>query len=195
LTQLKATSLLKGYFNVTNSRSCDYVCARLGATLPFSESARFAYGSAQLESILTASSKIKQESNDDYRWSPKEWLRQPCERVGSPAQSAHGSGHFEFGTDEGPYLDFDLDAEGEVGFNFDDEGQMIGDIPGDNSGNDEHQKRKSIPDDEEDDEGGGKRREGDDKSGKKPGRKPLTSEPTTVSPKMISARRLHTNFR
>jgi AP-1-like factor len=114
---------------------------------------------------------------------------------GSPAQSAHGSGHFEFGTDEGPYLDFDLDAEGEVGFNFDDEGQMIGDIPGDNSGNDEHQKRKSIPDDEEDDEGGGKRREGDDKSGKKPGRKPLTSEPTSVSPNMISARRLHTNFR
>jgi AP-1-like transcription factor len=98
---------------------------------------------------------------------------------GSPVQSAPGSGNLDFGTDESPYLDFDVD--GEDGFNFDDEGQMIGDLPGDNSGNDEHHKRKSIPDDEEDDEGGGKRREGDDKSGKKPGRKPLTSEPTSVS--------------
>lgn len=109
---------------------------------------------------------------------------------GSPAQSANGSGQFEFGTDESPYLDFDLDAEGEAGFNFDDEGQMIGEIPGDNSGNDEHHKRKSIPDDEDDDEGGGKRREGDDKSSKKPGRKPLTSEPTSVSSKIISVPRL-----
>jgi AP-1-like factor len=113
---------------------------------------------------------------------------------GSPAQSANGSGHFEFGTDESPYLDFDLDGEGEAGFNFDDEGQMIGDMPGDNSGNDEHHKRKSIPDDEEDDEGGGKRREGDDKSGKKPGRKPLTSEPTSVSLEMVSASFLHANL-
>lgn len=98
---------------------------------------------------------------------------------GSPVQSAPGSGNLDFGTDESPYLDFDLD--GEDGFNFDEGGQMIGDLPDDNSGNDEHHKRKSIPDDEEDDEGGGKRREGDDKSGKKPGRKPLTSEPTSVS--------------
>ena len=112
---------------------------------------------------------------------------------GSPTHSAPGSGHLDFGTDESPYLDFDLDGEGEDGFNFDDEGQMIGDMPEDNSGNDEHHKRKSIPDDEEDDEGGGKRREGDDKSGKKPGRKPLTSEPTSVSSGMFSASILHAN--
>lgn len=118
-------------------------------------------GSASLANVLTA-------QNDLF---------------GSPDPSAPGSGHLDFGTDESPYLDFELDGEGEDGFNFDSEGQMIGDMPEDNSGNDEHHKRKSIPDDEEDDEGGGKRREGDDKSGKKPGRKPLTSEPTSVSPK------------
>ena len=100
---------------------------------------------------------------------------------GSPIQSAPGSGNLDFGTDESPYLDFDLDGEGEDGYDFNGEGQMIGDLPEDNSGNDDHHKRKSIPDAEEDDEGGGKRRESDDKSGKKPGRKPLTSEPTTVS--------------
>ena len=40
----------------------------------------------------------------------------------------------------------------------------------------------SIDEDEdEDEEGDSKRREGDDKQAKKPGRKPLTNEPTTVS--------------
>lgn len=47
--------------------------------------------------------------------------------------------------------------------------------------NDIHEKR-SHPDDEEDlsAEGGSKRRESTDKAPKKPGRKPLTSEPTSV---------------
>lgn len=46
------------------------------------------------------------------------------------------------------------------------------------------EKRKSMEndeDDEDDDSDDNKRRDNDDKSPKKPGRKPLTSEPTTVS--------------
>lgn len=90
-------------------------------------------------------------------------------------QSEPGSGHLDFNPDDSPYLDFDIDGDGDESYDFDGNGQMIGDIPGDL-----HEKRKSF-DGNDDDEGGGKRREGEDKSGKKPGRKPLTSEPTTVS--------------
>jgi AP-1-like factor len=89
------------------------------------------------------------------------------------------SGHFDFDPDDSPYLDFDVDGEGDDSFDFDVNGEMIGDIPG--AGGDLHDKRKSIDGQDDDDEGGGKRRESDDRSGKKPGRKPLTSEPTTVS--------------
>ena len=78
-------------------------------------------------------------------------------------------------------MDFDLDAEGDESFDFDVSGQMIGDISDSNGNGDIHEKRKSIDGKDDDDEGGGKRREGDNKSGKKPGRKPLTSEPTSVS--------------
>jgi AP-1-like factor len=60
---------------------------------------------------------------------------------------------------------------------------MIGNLPGTSSDGDAdtHDKRSHPDDDDDDDEGGGKRREGDEKSSKKPGRKPLTSEPTSVS--------------
>lgn len=58
---------------------------------------------------------------------------------------------------------------------------MIGSLPGDSPEGESNEKRKSPDEDgDEDEEGGGKRREGDDKQAKKPGRKPLTSEPTTV---------------
>jgi AP-1-like factor len=61
---------------------------------------------------------------------------------------------------------------------------MIGKLPGTSSDGDAdtHDKRSHPDDDGEEEEGGGKRREGDEKTGKKPGRKPLTSEPTSVSP-------------
>ena len=94
-------------------------------------------------------------------------------------QTSPPSGNFDFGPDDSPYLDFDIDGEGEESYDFDVNGQMIGDLP--ESAGDLHDKRKSIDGNDDDDEGGGKRRESDDKSGKKPGRKPLTSEPTTVS--------------
>lgn len=101
----------------------------------------------------------------------------------SPIQQTPG--YAEFGSvalDDSPFLDFDLE---DGNFDWDDNGdQLIGNVPGTSSNSDElevHDKRKNPDGDDEDEEGGGKRREGDDKSSKKPGRKPLTSEPTTVS--------------
>lgn len=89
--------------------------------------------------------------------------------------SAPGSGHLDF-SDESPFLDFDPDGDFDDSFGYDDSSRMIGDIPGDL-----HEKRKSMDGQDDDDEGGGKRREGEDKTAKKPGRKPLTVEPTSVS--------------
>lgn len=98
--------------------------------------------------------------------------------------SAPNSSRIDF--DESPYIDYPLDGE-EDSFNFDEEGQMFGDLPEDSPENSTadpdhlHDKRKSLSTQDQDDEGGGKRREGSDKQAKKPGRKPLTSEPTSVS--------------
>jgi AP-1-like transcription factor len=89
--------------------------------------------------------------------------------------------------EDSPFIDYDYDFDADAGFDYDfgndSHGQMIGKLPGSSSDGDAdtHDKR-SHPDDEDNEEdGGGKRREGDDRSGKKPGRKPLTSEPTSVS--------------
>jgi AP-1-like transcription factor len=98
----------------------------------------------------------------------------------SPLQQTPGSGGF-LPIGDSPPLDYD-DADGSFDFDFS-RYQMIGDLPGTNDNSDQtdlHDKRKSIDGKTDDDEGGGKRREGDDKSAKKPGRKPLTSEPTSV---------------
>ncbi|MCJ1436035.1 DNA-binding transcription factor yap1 [Xylographa pallens] len=97
----------------------------------------------------------------------------------SPVQKTPGSGGI--GVDESPFLDYDLD---DGNFDWDISGdQMIGSLPGTSLDDDEeadlHDKRKISDDDAEDIDGGGKRREGDDKTSKKPGRKPLTSEPTS----------------
>ncbi|KIW93233.1 uncharacterized protein Z519_05838 [Cladophialophora bantiana CBS 173.52] len=93
--------------------------------------------------------------------------------------SAPGSGNLEF-SDDSPFLDFDPDADfGDESFDFDENSRMIGEIPGEPASAERHDKRKSVDGKEDDDEGGGKRREGEDKTAKKPGRKPLTSEPTS----------------
>jgi len=90
----------------------------------------------------------------------------------SPQQSTPANAFNGAGIDESPYIDY-LDGDS---FDFDNaDGDMIGALPGGSP--DSNEKRKSPDDDADDDEGGGKRREGEDK--KKPGRKPLTSEPTT----------------
>ena len=103
----------------------------------------------------------------------------------SPTQKTPGSGSFSnAGFDNSPYLDYELD---EANFDWDLNGEMIGSLPGGSADDEEVEqgdKRKS-PDDGDDEDGGGKRREGDDKTGKKPGRKPLTSEPTSVSQRHV----------
>jgi AP-1-like factor len=58
-----------------------------------------------------------------------------------------------------------------------DEPSPEGDSP--NNHVDPGEKRKSMADDKADNENGAKRREGEEKQAKKPGRKPLTSEPTS----------------
>ncbi|KAI4619958.1 hypothetical protein J4E80_004483 [Alternaria sp. BMP 0032] len=95
----------------------------------------------------------------------------------SPQQQTPANGFNGGSMDESPFVDY---LDGDNGFDFDNaDGDMIGSLPGDTPG-DSSEKRKSPDDgDDDDDEGGGKRREGEDKQAKKPGRKPLTSEPTT----------------
>jgi AP-1-like transcription factor len=96
----------------------------------------------------------------------------------TPTMSAPPSGNLDF-SDDSPFLDFDPEADFDDSFDYDENGRMIGDLPDEATSNDLHEKRKSIDGKDDDDEGGGKRREGDDKTAKKPGRKPLTSEPTS----------------
>lgn len=88
----------------------------------------------------------------------------------SPA-AAHLDGLNGDFTPDLDYLDNDFDFE-----NADLGGEMIGALPG----AEQHEKRKN-PDEasDDEDEGDAKRQEGG-KGAKKPGRKPLTSEPTTV---------------
>lgn len=108
------------------------------------------------------------------------------------------------GVQESPFLDYDYSfGPDSSGFDFDlgldQSSTMIGDLPGDtptsekaassisdkgnSPENDIHDKR-SHPDDgddEEKEEGSAKRRESEGKVPKKPGRKPLTNEPSSVS--------------
>ncbi|KAF4494625.1 AP1-like transcription factor [Fusarium agapanthi] len=104
------------------------------------------------------------------------------------------------GYQESPFLDnYDYDF-GDSGFDFsfasEDQPSMIGDLPAastepnNNSGSvalsdspeTDTPEKRSYPDDEDDEDspgGGHKRRESTDKVPKKPGRKPLTSEPSS----------------
>lgn len=97
------------------------------------------------------------------------------------------------GINQSPFLDhYDYDDVGESSFDFsliDDNSQMIGELPqvadaskSDSADSEGHEKR-SHPDDDEDEDGADfKRREsGGGKTPRKPGRKPLTSEPSSVS--------------
>ena len=97
----------------------------------------------------------------------------------SPVQETPGSGQLS-NFDESPFLDFDLD---DGNFDWDNSGdQLFGDLPGAEPyvDGEHHDKRKASIEDEDGEEGASKRREGDDKTAKKPGRKPLVGEPTTV---------------
>jgi AP-1-like factor len=99
----------------------------------------------------------------------------------SPIQQTPGSGQLS-NFDESPsFLDYDLD---DGNFDWDNSGdQLFGDLPGTeyNEDGEHHDKRKAASGEDDEEEGSSKRREGNDKGAKKPGRKPLTGEPTTVS--------------
>jgi AP-1-like factor len=84
------------------------------------------------------------------------------------------------GSLESPFIDYEADYDFDGSYDFPD-GEMIGTLPGTSGEFELHDKRKSFDGEEDDDEGGGKRQETDEKSSKKPGRKPLVTEPTTVS--------------
>ncbi|KAJ5133122.1 hypothetical protein N7448_001849 [Penicillium atrosanguineum] len=97
---------------------------------------------------------------------------------GPPSGALDSNSHLNpfgnFGDDESPYLDFDPGVD----FDYTASGDLIGDLPGD-SGQDYElgEKRKSIDGKSDDGEDTGKKRR--ESEAKKPGRKPLTSEPTT----------------
>ena len=103
----------------------------------------------------------------------------------SPTQKTPSSDELNSFQDS-PWLDYENLDDGN--FDWDTNGdQLFGELPGGDFNEDnteQHDKRKASTDDGEEDEGSSKRREGDDKNGKKtpqkPGRKPLTGEPTTV---------------
>lgn len=119
------------------------------------------------------------------------------DRVAMGFNESHGPPDNPFGDydyDIGPDTSFDLDIGNES--QMDAEGRMIGDLPGSspessdggakgsskvNSPDNESPDKRSHPDDDDDDEGenGAKRRESEGKVAKKPGRKPLTNEPSS----------------
>jgi len=91
------------------------------------------------------------------------------------------------GFEESPFIDYDYEFEADGSFDYDFANEnnelMIGTLPGTSSDGDAdtHEKRSHPDDEDNEEEGGGKRRESEGKGSKKPGRKPLTSEPTSVS--------------
>ena len=91
-----------------------------------------------------------------------------------------------FGTDYTPGFDY---LDNDDSFDFEDAdlgGEMIGALPGNGDG---HEKRKSPDESAGTPEHDSKRQETNDgeKAAKKPGRKPLTSEPTTVRAHVVHA--------
>lgn len=106
---------------------------------------------------------------------------------GSPLDEKNGVSEYQ----ESPLLDYDYDtavADSSFDFSFDDANnpRMIGDLPGapsttksDSTETDGQDKRSHPDDDDDGEENGAKRRESEDKVAKKPGRKPLTTEPSS----------------
>lgn len=87
---------------------------------------------------------------------------------------------------DSPFMHFLDNNDANLDFDVDADGQMIDDLPDDSfdQDGDLHDKRKSPDDDNDDDDDEDedpKRHEPDGKVAKKPGRKPLTTEPTSVS--------------
>lgn len=125
-----------------------------------------------------ASSAARPHSAPKQPQNTSDYMANGPNMFASPLQETPGSGQLG-GFDESPFLDYELDD----GVDWDNSGdQLFADLPGAESYGDgeHHDKRKASTDDEDEEEGTSKRREGDDKTAKKPGRKPMTGEPTTV---------------
>ena len=141
--------------------------------------------SATLNSVRP-SDNVAAKSGQQFQQRSQSATLNSFDPYNSPIQQTPGSANMNHGLYDSPYLEnYDLD---DGNFDWDNSGlDMIGSLPtgqyNGEEGVEQHDKRKSPEDDpdEEEEEGGGKRREGDDKSSKKPGRKPMTSEPTSVS--------------
>ena len=84
-----------------------------------------------------------------------------------------------FELDKTPYMGY---LDGDTSLDNLDDSELIGAYPDESFANGHEKRKNSDLDIDTDDETSGdhKRKEGDDKQAKKPGRKPLTSEPTTV---------------
>jgi AP-1-like factor len=114
----------------------------------------------------------------------------PANLDGSPVQPNKAVHNFL----DNPLIDYDYDfsaADSSFDFTFNDghnDSMTNGDKPdapsttkSDSVSEQDSPDKRSHPDDDDDEEIGAKRREGEDKVSKKPGRKPLTTEPTSVS--------------
>ena len=122
-----------------------------------------------------SSKATRQQSQQD----PPPALITQHENASSQAPASESPPLDSFGFDDSSALDLGLDFGLDDGAEYDGVQEDDDTITGqpDNAGEkDIHDKRKHA----DDAEGDSKRREGDDKTSKKPGRKPLTSEPTTV---------------
>jgi hypothetical protein len=177
--------------------------AMAGTTNDFQNGTPFYLDATQQDLLLAALASNNQNSNDLFSTSldnkPAATLHNsqyqyPVDGVDptfftSPQQSTPANAFGSAGMEESPFVDY-LDGDNSFDFDNADDDLMIGALPGGSpsgkNGEDSSDKRKSPDDDADDDEGGGKRREGEDKQAKKPGRKPLTSEPTTVGPICMS---------
>lgn len=119
------------------------------------------------------------QSNNGFNPAPLQYDASPVQ--GGGASSFQNSPEFEY--------DYDFPGADSSAFDvsFDDvnHAKMIGDLPGSkrslksDSADGESPEKRSHPDDEE--SPGAKRRESEEKVAKKPGRKPLTTEPSSVS--------------
>ncbi|EER23671.1 bZIP family transcription factor [Coccidioides posadasii C735 delta SOWgp] len=117
----------------------------------------------QVETTFDGMPVKTQHSPHQHGSSSHDLFNSPSDHV------APGSGNLSF-ADDSPFLDFSLDPDFEAGSGE----ALIGDLPG----AEPREKRKSI-DGKEEEESGKKRKENEEKVAKKPGRKPLTSEPTS----------------
>lgn len=119
-------------------------------------------------------------SNSDPNYKDNSAMANGTNLYTPPIQQAPGSGQLN-GYDDSPFLDYNLD-DGDFDWDNNSGDQLFGDLPGEeyHEEGEHHDKRKASSEEEEGEEGSSKRREGVDKGAKKPGRKPLTGEPTTV---------------